>query len=99
MMTRACPSSNASESCIPLSFDPETSNLLAGGRYPFDTEEHADVQALVEGYRPNGIRFLERPVFIEPNCHAWSAIGAHDVTDAHTTHVVLRTERWQMRAS
>lgn len=82
---------------IPLSFDPETGNLLAGGRYLFDTEHHAhQYKAFVEGYTLNGIKFLERPEFIEHDCHAWSVIGARDFTDVHTTHVVLRTERWQV---
>jgi hypothetical protein len=85
---------------IPLSFDPATGNLLAGGRYLFDTEQHAQqYKAFVEGYTLNGIKFLERPEFIEQDCHAWSVIGARDFTDVHTTHVILRTERWQVPPS
>ena len=82
---------------IPLSFDPGTGNLLAGGRYLFDTEQHAQqYKAFVEGYTLNGIKFLERPEFLEHDCHAWSVIGARDFTDVRTSHVVLRTERWRV---
>ena len=82
---------------IPLSFDPMTGNLLAGGRYLLDTEQHAEqYKAFVEeGYTLNGVKFLARPEFIDHDCHAWSVIGARDFADVHTTHVVLRTERWQ----
>jgi hypothetical protein len=82
---------------IPLSFDPSNGNLLAGGRYLFDTEQHAwQYKAFVEGYTLNGIKFLERPEFIEHDCHAWSVIGARDFADVHTAHVVFRTERWKV---
>ncbi len=82
---------------IPLSFDQGTGNLLAGGRYLFDTEQHArQYKSFVEGYTLNGIRFLERPEFIEHDCQAWSVIGARDFSDVHTSHVVQRTERWQV---
>jgi hypothetical protein len=42
---------------IPLSFDPATGNLLAGGRHLFDTERHApQYKTFVEGYTLNGNR-------------------------------------------
>jgi hypothetical protein len=82
---------------IPLSFDAATGNLLAGGRYLLDTEEHArQYKAFVESYALDGVKFFERPIFLDHDCHSWSVIGARDFADVHTTHVVLRTERWQV---
>jgi hypothetical protein len=82
---------------IPLSIDSQTGNLRAGGRYLFDTEEHAEqYHRFVERFTLDGIAFLERPYFLDHECHAWSAIGARDFSDVHTSHVVMRTERWRV---
>ena len=38
--------------------------------------------------------FLERPEFLEPDCHAWRAIGSAQFGDIRSEQVTLRTERW-----
>jgi hypothetical protein len=83
---------------IPLSIDPATGHLQAGGRYLFDTAEHAEDyrRFVTEEFEVDGVPFLERPIFLEHDCHAWRTIGARDFSDVHTTHVVLRTERWRV---
>lgn len=84
---------------IPLRIDPATGNLQSGGRYLFDTAEHAgDYQRFVERFAIDGVPFLERPIFLDHDCHAWTTIGARDFADIHTTQVVLRTERWKVPA-
>jgi hypothetical protein len=81
---------------IPLSIDPATGNLQAGGRYLFDTAENARdyKKFVVEDFTLDGVQFLERPIFLDHDCHAWTTIGARDFADIHTAQVVMRTERW-----
>lgn len=80
---------------IPLSIDPATGNLQAGGRYLFDTAENArHYKQFVENFELDGVLFLERPIFLDHDCHAWATIGARDFADIHTAQVVMRTERW-----
>jgi hypothetical protein len=80
---------------IPLSIDPATGNLQAGGRYLFDTAENArHYKQFVEHFELDGVLFLERPIFLDHDCHAWTTIGARDFADIHTAQVVMRTERW-----
>jgi hypothetical protein len=82
---------------IPLRIDPATGNLQSGGRYLFDTAENArDYKRFVERFAIDGVKFLERPIFLDHDCHAWTTIGARDFADVHTTQVVLRTERWRV---
>ena len=85
---------------IPLGIDFATGDLLMGGRYLFETEERANEyqQWLVNDFILDGTRFFDRPYFLNPECHAWSLIGAHDFGDLHTTQVVMRTERWTVPA-
>lgn len=85
---------------VPLRFDQVTGNLLSGGRYLFDTEEHAKkYKTFVETFTLDGVKFLERPYFLDHDCHSWSVIRARDFVDIHTSQVVLRTERWHVPAS
>src|ERR1700722_17082288 len=81
---------------IPINFDPTTGNILSGGRYLFDTIEHANDYKdwVFNSYILDGVLFLHRPYFLNPECHAWAVIDAHDFGDIHTSQVVLRTERW-----
>jgi hypothetical protein len=84
---------------IPLRIDPATGNLLAGGRYLFDTARNAEsYKRYVENFTLDGVRFFDRPYFLDHDCHAWSVIGAHDFADIHTSQVIVRTERWQVPA-
>jgi hypothetical protein len=82
---------------IPISFDP-SGTVLAGGRYLFDTAEHARQYRdwVFNTYVLDGVLFLKRPYFLSPECHAWTMIGAHDFADIHSSQIVLRTERWSL---
>jgi hypothetical protein len=83
---------------IPLSIDPATGNLQGGGRYLFDTAANARdyKNFVVEDFMLDGVQFLERPIFLDHDCHAWTTIGARDFADIHTAQVVMRTERWEV---
>jgi len=81
---------------IPLSFDSASSNVFAGGRYLFKKYDQAqDYKLWVQSkFILDGVLFLQRPYFINPDCHAWKTIGARDFGDMNTQHVVMRTERF-----
>ncbi len=83
---------------IPISFD-DTGNVFSGGRYLFDTAEHAREYRdwVFNTYVLDGVLFLKRSYFLSPECHAWTVIGAHDFGDIHNSQIVLRTERWSLR--
>jgi hypothetical protein len=82
---------------IPISFD-DTGDIFSGGRYLFDTAEHARKYRdwIFNYYVLDGVLFLKRPYFLSPECHAWTVIGAHDFGDVHSLQIVLRTERWSL---
>jgi hypothetical protein len=82
---------------IPMAFDNQTGNLFSGGRYLFDTQSDAvRYKAWVENdFILDGIHFLDRPYFLNPDCHAWRVIGAHNFKDL-TKQVIMRTERWSV---
>jgi hypothetical protein len=83
---------------LPIRIEPETGNVLSGGRYLFDTAENAERYKswLENEVVLDGTRFFDRPYFLNPVCHAWQVIGAHDLADIHTSHVVVRSERWTL---
>jgi hypothetical protein len=83
---------------VPIRPDPTTGNFLSGGRYLFDTVENAEAyKSWVENdFVLDGTHFFDRPYFLNPDCHAWSVVGAHDFADIHTSQIVLRTERWRV---
>jgi hypothetical protein len=83
---------------LPIRIEPGTGNFLSGGRYLFDTAENAErYKAWLESELIlDGTRFFERPYFLDPVCHAWRVIGAHDLADLHTAHRVVRSERWTL---
>lgn len=84
---------------IPIRLDLATGNLQGGGRYLFDTAANAEAyKSFVENFTLDGIKFFDRPYFLDHDCHAWSVIGAHDFGDIHTTQVIVRTERWMVPA-
>ena len=62
---------------LPIRPDPLTGTMRSGGRYLFDPSEHArDYRRFVsEDFVLDGVQFLDRPIFIDPDCHAWSTIG------------------------
>ena len=84
---------------IPITIDPGTGNFLSGGRYLFDTAEHAREYRdwVFNTYVLDGVHFLKRSYFLNPECHAWTVIGAHDFGDIHNSQIVLRTERWSVQ--
>jgi hypothetical protein len=84
---------------IPMAFDFNTGNLLTGGRYLFDTEQDAaKYKRWVENdFVLDGTHFFDRPIFLNPDCHAWGVVGAHNFKDVEQ-QVVVRTERWSVPA-
>ncbi len=78
---------------------PTPGNVFSGGRYLFDTAEHAREYRdwVFNTYVLDGVLFLKRSYFLSPECHAWTVIGAHDFGDIHSSQIVLRTERWSLR--
>jgi hypothetical protein len=83
---------------IPITFDPGSGEALSGGRYLFDTAQHAREYRdwVFNSYVLDGVLFLKRSYFLSPECHAWTVIGTHDFRDIHSSQIVLRTERWSL---
>jgi hypothetical protein len=82
---------------MPLRFDPATGARQVGGRYLFDTWEHAvDYSTFTSKeleFEP-GVKFWDRPFFLGVDRRVWLVTGAHDFTPLATTHYVNRFERW-----
>ncbi|MCA1814706.1 MAG: hypothetical protein LC624_12300, partial [Halobacteriales archaeon] len=85
---------------IPILPDPAHQEVLAGGRYLFDTAEHAaQYLAWVRGdFVLDGVHFLQRPYFLHPDCHAWVAAGAAEFQGPEA-QVAMRTWHWQARGT
>jgi hypothetical protein len=85
---------------LPLRFDPATGTRQVGGRYLFDTWENVrDYDRFVSSeleFEP-GVKFWDRPMFVNVDRHCWRVAGAHDFTPIATTHHVNRLERWTYR--
>jgi hypothetical protein len=81
---------------IPLGLDFATGDVSSGGRYLFESVEDAQAYKAWLQTTPlyDGVKFFDRPYILNPECHAWSVIGAQDFGDIHTRQVVVRTERW-----
>lgn len=82
---------------LPIALDFATGNLFSGGRYLFDTAKHAaDYEEWVrEDFVLDGVPFLDRPIFLQPDCHSWKVIGARAFAPIES-QVVVRTERWSV---
>lgn len=82
---------------LPLRIDFATGNLLSGGRYLFDTEHDARrYKHWVENdFILDGTHFFDRPIFLNPDYHAWEVIGAHHLGEIQT-RIIVRTERWSV---
>jgi hypothetical protein len=80
----------------PNSPDPTKPNFLSGGRYLFATpQDAANYKQFVEQqFVLDGIPFLQRPYFSNPDCHAWITVGAADFAQVPAERVVVRTERF-----
>jgi hypothetical protein len=85
---------------LPILIDSTTGNYLSGGRYLFDSVEHAEQYKAWarDEFILDGTKFFERPFFIDPVCYVWKVIGAHDLADMHASHQVIRSELWQLPA-
>jgi len=85
---------------MPLRFDPVTGACQVGGRYLFDTwEDVLDYDRFTTSeleFEP-GVKFWDRPFFLNVDRHNWRVAGAHDFTPMATTHDVNRLERWAYR--
>jgi len=82
---------------LPIRFDQASGNFLSGGRYLFDTKRDAfRYKEWVENdFILDGTLFLQRPYFINPECHAWKVIGAHNLQNLNK-QAIMRTERWSV---
>jgi hypothetical protein len=82
---------------LPLRIDSATGNLLSGGRYLFDTFDQAkDYKDWVTNdFILDGVKFLERPIFLAPECHAWRVVGVQHFGPVET-QIIVRTERWSV---
>ena len=82
---------------LPLTIDFATGNLLSGGRYLFDTEHDAEqYKNWVENdFILDGVHFFDRPIFINPDYHAWRLIDAYHLGEIDT-RIIVRTERWSV---
>ncbi|MCY1079176.1 hypothetical protein [Archangium lansingense] len=84
---------------LPLSLPtPSDPYLYSGGRYLVDTEKHAREYArwVINEYELDGVRFSERPYFVQTECTAYSIIGIKDFKDLRNKHHVMRTERFAL---
>jgi hypothetical protein len=82
---------------LPLRVDSNSGNFLSGGRYLFDTVQNAEHYKLwaQNEFVLDGMKFFERPFFLDPVCLVWRVIGAHDFTDLQE-HTAIRSERWRV---
>jgi hypothetical protein len=82
---------------LPIGFDQATGLVFSGGRYLFDTYEHASAYRdfVLHGYVLDGVEFVDRSYFLSHECHAWSVVGARSFTSIDQ-QVVMRTERFQV---
>jgi len=83
---------------LPLSIDFETGAMFSGGRYLFDSRANAaDYESFVtDGFVLDGVQFLERPDIVDPSCRDWINIGAFELGDIGSDHILMRTERWHI---
>jgi hypothetical protein len=82
---------------MPLRFDPATGARQVGGRYLFDTWRDAvgyNTFTTQELEFEPGVKFWDRPFFLDVDRHIWRVTGAHDFTPLATTHYTSRLERW-----
>ncbi|MGA9769334.1 MAG: hypothetical protein WBV94_09855 [Blastocatellia bacterium] len=82
---------------LPLRIDTDTGNLLSGGRYLFDSEHDAEAYRnwVENDFILDGTHFFDRPIFINPDYHAWRVIGAYHFDDIDK-RIIVRTERWNV---
>jgi len=85
---------------LPIALDPSSGNFFSGGRYLFDTFDHAqDYAEFVEhGYVLDGVGFLQRPYFLDAQCYPWRVVGARAYASIEH-QLVVRTERFQAQGS
>jgi hypothetical protein len=83
---------------LPLRID--ESGVHTGGCYLFDTFENAQAYRdwVANDFALDGVRFLDRPVIIEPRDQLWQVVGFEDLDDVHTTQDIMRFERWHLLA-
>lgn len=79
---------------LPLRED--QSGVFCGGCYAFDTYENARAYGdwVANDFILDGLKFLDRPPFMEPTSQLWEIVGLEDFADVHTSQHVMRFERW-----
>jgi hypothetical protein len=83
---------------LPLRID--ESGVHTGGCYLFDTYEHAKAYRdwVANDFVLDGVKFLDRPVIMEPRDQLWQVVGFEDFDDVRTAQDVMRFERWHVAA-
>lgn len=83
---------------LPLAIDPQTGNAFSGGRYLFDTYDHARNYArwVRNEFELDNTLFFDRPDFTGINAQYWHVIGAYDFKPVTTSQRVFRTQRWDL---
>jgi hypothetical protein len=74
----------------------DESGVFCGGCYLFDTYENARAYRdwVANDFVLDGLRFLDRPPFLEPTSQLWRIAGCEDLADVATAQHVMRFERW-----
>lgn len=82
---------------LPIGLDLANGQLFSGGRYLFDQARQAEeyAQWVRHDFVLDGTQFLDRPIFLAPDCHSWNVIGARQFAPIES-QVVVRTERWSV---
>jgi hypothetical protein len=81
---------------LPLRID--ESGVHTGGCYLFDTYENAKAYRdwVANDFVLDGVKFLDRPVIMEPRDQLWQVAGFEDFDDVRTAQDVMRFERWHV---
>lgn len=81
---------------LPLRID--ESGVHTGGCYLFDTYENAKAYRdwVANDFALDGVKFLDRPVIMEPRDQLWQVVGFEDFDDVRTAQDVMRFERWHV---
>ncbi len=83
---------------LPLSINFETGQMFSGGRYLFDKGSNAASyeEFVTDEFVLDDVQFLEREDILDPSCRDWINIGAFELGDIQSDHILMRTERWHI---
>lgn len=72
--------------------------VYSGGCYLFDTWDNARAFSdwVCDEFAPDGIPFMDRPVFLEASHQLWRVAGAEDFGSIDDQQQVMRFQRWSL---